>query len=364
MRLRPLALLLLTALAACGNKEGDAKPAAPSSAAAASASAPAPAARPVEPRVEALAKAALPCKGTLGFDSGCAGFKAWRDAQADFANGKGDASLVAMLADPDEWTRLLAASQLNRYGKVFPKDKALAADVLAAAEKEKSKLLDRELGEAVGRIAVRETGTMDRVKALVKAPSASEKLRSGVVSQLLMSNPDDEAVYDLVRDAVNDPDKTVAFWALHGFWMGGGGRPDATCQVFFDHLEDPDESVAGEAQSSLGWYHKGNCATRYDALLDVLEKRTKSGTGDATKAMWAAQHLCEDEKATAKQKKRAADVARAFAGAKGGPPAARADALGSVVACDPAGGKAFAAKFKSDPERFVSDKAAWILATK
>ena len=317
----------------------------------------------VDPKIDALARAVLACKTyDQSFDLACPAMKAWNDAKDDFNEGKADASLVAMLADPDEKIRYLGAYKLNQYGKAYATDKALAGAVVAAAEKETSKFAGYEVGAAVGRVLVRETGTFDRVKALVKKHELAE-VRRGILSTLLFNNQDHEPVYNLVRDAVKDSDKSVAQQALSSFWVGGGKKMDATCQLYVDHLENPNDDLAASANNYLSWYKR--CATKYDALLDSLERRVKAGSVTSISYVMAARHVCEDVKATDGQRKRGAAIGRAVARKKDGKSWIRSAALDTVMKCDAGdGGRAFVGTFAKDPEKSLADKAAELLAKK
>jgi hypothetical protein len=358
MNLRLPALLAFAALVpACGKKGGEA--ALSVSAEKQAAEAPAPA---VDARVDALARAALGCKTyDASFDSSCPGMKAWSDAREGFAEGKEDASLVAMVGDPDEKMRYLGAYKLNQYGKGFKSEARLAGAVVAAAEKEKSKFCGYELGAAVGHIQVHETGTFDRVKAMVKRHDVPD-LRRGIVSNLLFNNQDYDPAFELIREAVKDGDKSVAQQALSAFWTGGTRRGDATCKVYAENIETPNEELAAEASNYLAWF--GQCSSHYDELIDSLEKRVKAGAVGSSSFLSAARHVCEDVKSTDKQKKRAAEIGRTVAGKKDLKPWVRSTALDTVMKCDAAGGRAFVGKFKKDPEKVVADKASELLGKK
>ena len=359
----PVVLALTTLTAACGHKNGDAAPA-DSGSPAASAAKPA-AASAVDPKIAAMAKAAVACKAyDSSFDSSCPAMKAWSDAKDDFNEGKADASLVAMLGDGDEKVRYLGAYKLNQYGKAFKTDKALAERVIAAAEKEKSKFTGFELGSTVGRVLVRETGTFDRVKAMAKKHDVPD-VRRGILSQLLFSNQDYDPVYGLVRDTIKDPDKAVASQALSAFWVGGSRKSDDTCQIYVDNIDNPDDNLASEASNALSWC--GRCAPKYDALIASLEKRVKAGPGAVASPSYAtaARHVCEDAKATDAQKKKAAEIGRGIAGKKDFKAWVRTSALETVVKCDTGnGGRSFVGKFKGDAEKSVADKAKELLAKK
>jgi hypothetical protein len=358
--LRRRIAIALVILAACDDKGG----AGPSP----SASAPPPAsARPAgpvpDPKVEAMARGVLACKAwESSFDTSCPAMKAWSEAKADFDEGKSDAALVALLADGDEKLRYLAAFKLNQYGRAFKTDRALASAVVAAAEQEKGRFAAYELGAAVGRLRTRETGTFDRVRAIVERRDTGE-LRRGILSQLLYANGDDDAVFQLAQRAVKDPDPAVALAALTSFWTGGASRADATCQLYADNLDNPNDELAAEATNALSWYKR--CSSRYDALLDSLDKRVKAGPArlGSTSYVTSARHVCEDPKATDPQRARAAAMARTVA-QRDYAAWVRSSALDTVVTCDKAGGRAFLAPFKADPEKSVADKAKELLAKK
>jgi hypothetical protein len=354
----PLALAAGLVLG-CGNKAGDDKPAASGSAAASAAAAGA-----VDPKILAMATAASACKSweSGGFDSSCADYKKYSDAKDDFNDGKADASLVAMLADPNEKIRYLGAYKLNQYGKTFKTDKTMAAAVVTAAEKEKTKFAAYEIGSAVGRILVRDTGTFDRVKAIVKKHDVPD-MRRGILSNLLFNNSDYDPVYALDKDMVKDADKSVAMAALTAFWTGGSRKADETCHLYADNIENPNDDMAAEASNALGWW--GRCSSKFDMLLDSLEKRVKANNVSSASYASAARHLCEDAKSNDKQKKRGADLGRKIADRKDNKAWVRSSALETVMKCDTSNsGRSFVGKFKKDPEKSVADRANELLAKK
>jgi hypothetical protein len=356
-------LLAVAALAtACGTKSGGDAPGSASGSATAATPAATAAPTSVDPRIDALARAAAACKAyDTSLAMSCPAMKAWSDAKEDFDAGKSDASLVAMLADRDEKMRYLGALKLNQYGKTFRREKGLAEGVVAAAEREKSKLDGNELGAAVGHILVRETGTFERVKALVQKHDLPD-VRRGVLSNLLYANQDDDAVYALVRDTVRDPDKTVAMAALASFWTGGIRKGAETCQLYFENIDNPAPDLSAEASNALAWF--GQCSSRYDGLLDSLDARVKAGTVGSTLYAASVSHLCADARTTDKQRARAAGIARDVAQKKEIKPWIRASALDAVMKCDPANGRAFVGKLGGDPEKSVADKARQILGSK
>ncbi len=322
--------------------------------------------------VDALSRAALGCKTyDQGFDLTCPAMRAWSDDHEDFIEGKADAALVGMLASPDEKIRYLAADKLKDHGKTYASDKGLAEAVVAAAEKEASRFAAYELGEVVGRIQVGPTGTFDRIKALVAGPALVD-LRRGIVTGLLFNNRNDERVYVLVGSVVKDSDHALAETALNSLWLSSGKRMDITCQIYADHLHDPDDEIAAMASNFLSWQRR--CSSRYDALLDGLEQRVGTAAGHdggalsglgSTSYLTAATHVCEDPKASEAQRKRAAEIGRRVAAGKDLSGSLRGSALETVLRCDPSdAGRTLVGTYRQDPEKYVADRARELLRKK
>jgi hypothetical protein len=315
--------------------------------------------------VESLARSALACK-TLGttFDATCPAMKAWTDAREGFEGGKADAALVALLADGDEKVRYLAAFKLNQHGAAYRTDRALAQATIRAVAHEKSSFAGFEVGSALGRIRVSETGTLPALASIVKDKDCPT-LRLGVLGNLLNANPDVAAVFDLVKSTVKDPDRTVGLGALRAFWTGGAKNPAATCDVYAENVDNADGAIAAEASNALSWY--GKCQAQYDALLDSLDRRVTTGASalGAAQYMTAARHVCADGAASAKQKQRAAQIGRAVASKTEVKTWVRGSALDTVWACEPnASARSFVSGFKADPEKPLADKARDLLAKK
>ncbi len=315
----------------------------------------------IDPKILALAKKAAACKTyETSFDSSCADYKAWSDAKDDFNEGKNDASLVGLLEDPDEKLRLLGAEKLFQYGQGYQTDKALSARVIVAAEKELTKFAGYDVGRVAGSVKVRETGLFDRVKAMI-AKHPVERIRRGILSRFLSSNDDNDAVFAVVRDTVNDSEPEVAGAALSSFWGSGYKKPEAVCAVYRANIDNARDELAADASNSLAW--TGRCSADYDALLASLEKRANTtGKWSSSSYSSADRHICEDTKASGPQRKRAAAVARKVAETKTGQKAwTRAAALDAVIKCDPKLGPGFVGKFKSDPDKTIQDKVKELL---
>jgi hypothetical protein len=90
-----------------------------------------------DPRVMALAKTAAACKFEESyFDEECPGYKAWKDDEPLFADGKGDDTLLSMLGDKDAKIRVLAADKgFSDPGKITG-NAARARELFAIVQRE------------------------------------------------------------------------------------------------------------------------------------------------------------------------------------------------------------------------------------
>ena len=179
----------------------------------------------------------------------------------------------------------------------------------------------------------RDTGTFERLQALIKNPD-SVPLRRAVLDNLLYNNRDYDPGYALTREMVKVGNKLGAVTALLAFGIGGGNKPDETCQSYFDNIGSSDENMAAVAFDNLARW--GRCAGKFEPMLDSLERRFKATNAPvAVSYCWSIRYLCEDGNANAAQKKRAAANVRKILQRKENRPAARAFAWEAVLVCDP-----------------------------
>lgn len=178
-----------------------------------------------DPAIVALAKKALttckweggPEKAFAGFVSDCAELKAWNDEKEMFADKKGEATLVAMIEDPDEKVRYLAEKRLASDLDWNFKDNKLAARVLTVAEKNKELREYDPLGAIVGSTVLEDATLFPRIKALLAVQGLNINMRNAIISRLFPSNPENADVLALTREAaksVATPDDKNARTAL------------------------------------------------------------------------------------------------------------------------------------------------------
>jgi hypothetical protein len=297
-----------------------------------------------DPAVVALLKAALACKPSVP----CTGALAWDGSEDEFVHGRADPTLVSLLEDPDERVRVLAARKLARHGAPFRTERALAERVVAAAEAERGERAAPLLG-----------GLVARVELLARRHPLAV-LREAVVEGLFRNNPSSVEAFDLTKNLVGDPDHAVRVAAVGAFWVGGDHWSEETCRFWFDHIDDPrDEDVAARASELLT--RSGRCQAETDALLESAEKRFRAARTDRPAFAAALRNVCEDRKSTDAERARAGALARRLVQEKSIETAVRVEALPAVLACDPAGGRAFVNGFATDKDPEVRDRAVGLL---
>ena len=313
-----------------------------------------------DPRVLELLRKALACKWeAAGPSEWCDDARAWREAREMFEGGRADGPLVTLLADVDDRVRLLAAQNLAVFGQRYRSDKVLAGGVVRAAEGEESARVAPYLGAALARIDVDKTELFDRVRA-VAAKHALVALRVALVSALAQGSPGSTAVFTLTLDLLRDPEKEVRAAALGALWTAGSRHPEEACRAWRDHMDDgADDDIAARSCDYLTW--AGNCQLHYDAMLDSEERRFKAGRTSKPLFAKALGNVCEDPKTTATQKARATELLRRVAEQKTSDRDVRGAALGDVMRCDSATGRAFVQRYVTDDDAHVRDRAVDLL---
>jgi hypothetical protein len=313
-----------------------------------------------EAQVVDLATKALACGFT---DDGpvveCDAARAWRDARDVFAGGREDATLVEMLGRTDDRARYLAAENLAVFGERYRADKSLATRVVLAAEREKSSRVAGLLGEAVAKIDVDATDLFDRIRAMAMKHDLLP-LRTAIAASLAEHNPSSGPSFTLTLDLLRDREKEVRVAAIGALWMCENRHPAEACGAWRDHIDDPDDDdLSARACDYLSW--SGHCQSAIDALLDSEERRFKAGK--TTEALFAKAlgNVCEDVKTTRTQKERATDLVRSMVEQASTARPARGAALAAVLRCDTTNGRAFVARFATDPDPFLQARARDLL---
>lgn len=363
-------LSLASAVLLAGCPEKDAPTATPPITSRASASATSLAALPSasiakapDARALELARRAIACRWDATAPSqDCEDAKLWREARDVFDGGRADAMLVGLLEDADDRARHLAAWNLNVFGERYRTDKALAERVVLVAEREKSERVGAPLGAALSRIDVERTELFDRTRAIAMK-HALLSLRTALAATLAKNNLGSLPAFTLTLDLVRDPEKDVRAAALGALWQCSSRRPEETCRAWRESIDrTDDEELAARASDYLTW--AGACQSSFDALLEVEEKRFKTGRMSSPLFTKALGNVCEDAKASSSQKGRALELAKRMVEQKTTHRLVRSGALEAILRCDSAGGRAFVQRFGDDEDPFVKERARDLLKPK
>jgi hypothetical protein len=126
-----------------------------------------------DPKIMQLATAAAACKWEDDHfvdEDECAAYKAWKDEEDLFADGKGNDTLFAMLGDPDVKMRILATEKSIDEERKYFSDRGKAAQLLALVKAEQNEEVARDLTRYVTRLDAEALGIESDVLALAKSP--------------------------------------------------------------------------------------------------------------------------------------------------------------------------------------------------
>lgn len=313
---------------------------------------------PRDPKIDKLAKGALDCKvEDEVFDEECAAYKAWVEEEPLFAEGKGNATILAMLEDADVKVRLLAAARGFEDAKAFMADKDNAVRLFAIAKKETSATVGHELGGWVTHVDVRKAGLEKELKAFAKHPVA--KFREALAFYLVSRNQSPVAV-EVVTLLIDDPEVSVRERAIGS--LSTGGMTPATepiCKLLTKQLARADELAA----SALWAGSSSQCKGMDEQVVAELEKRvadpSKIGHGGIRFSL-AAGGVCGRTKSP-ELKQKAFEVLRKLSDPKVDAPT-RGATLDDFARCDRAGAEKILASLARDKDKSLAASASKELA--
>jgi hypothetical protein len=345
-RLLPLPALLL--LAACGGApptpavEGASGPApsAAASAGAAPADEPAPAPGSRDPKIAALAKAALDCKFEEGeFDTECPAYKAWTEEEALFEDGHGDDTIFSMLGDPELKVRLLVADK--DISAPYWESKEHAKTLVTLGKAEQNDNLSNRLGMHAAMVDWQTLGLAASLKDL--AQHAPQPFRRALAYHL-NSYFQTPAVIEVDQILIEDADKSVADTAVEG--LGRGDTTEPLCKLLTAQMTRNDfrHSTALWAGSSA------SCAGMKELVAAELAKRIADPTKVTKDTGWdyvrAARNVCRGKSPELQSKGLA--LAKKLADARIPDTYTRRRSLDAIVECDPKAGAAFVGTLLKD----------------
>lgn len=308
-----------------------------------------------DPKIVALANAALACPVEDGaFQEGCPAFTAWVENEELFADGNGDATIFAMLGDSDEKVRMLAAEKSIDAGEFFS-DKARATKLFAIAKKETNANVANVLGGYVVNVDAETLGLGVELRALAKHPVPG--FRTTLASYLAVKFQSPSAL-EVVELLIDDSERSVRRAAIGSLSSGGRTPPvEPVCELLTKQFSRTDDLVATALQAGSS----SRCADMGDVVVDELTKRVADpatitnsvGVGFA----FAASAVC-NRTSTFAVKKKGYEVGRKLADKKVQDPNTRRAAMNVLASCDPAAAQGALAEFAKDKDAFVAKAAA------
>lgn len=295
--------------------------------------------------VASAEKAATCTFGETAIEYDCAELVAFKKSIESVDPAKGNPTFVSLVEEKDEKLRWLGVYALSYAGKGHGDDAALVGRLAAAAGKETSKLVARDLGELVGRAGSGE--------AVAKA-HALVAMRVGAVTGMIYGGraKDVEAAVAFAKD----PEPDVRRAVVDALLTVPKELNEKACAAWLVAMKDEKETVAAAATHKLTITRKGgDCQRDFDAVLSNVEARARAGALDH--GLWG-QTLDEMyARASDAQKKKALEVARLIASNTTHATGARNSALRAVWRHDP-GAKPFLAKLQNDKDSYVAIEAA------
>lgn len=308
-----------------------------------------------DPKVVALAGAAAKCKFEEGyFDDECKAYKAWRDEEKLFADGKADLTVLAMLEDADVKQRVLASDKGFDDSKKLLADKANVLRLIAAAKKETHVQVARTFAQYLSRAELEKLEVFGELDGLLKHPLP--ELRASLGFNLYANKQTPERLA-FTKKLLADTDPKVPADALKGLSMGAArGKSPEACKLMGEQIARPEGDALWQVATS-------ECTSVFDALATALLERASDpvrAAKDGVSLSLATGAMCRA--GTDAHKKKGFAAAKALADAKVKNANVRASAVDALVGCDKAGAKVVLGAMAKDPDKYVAERATKALA--
>jgi HEAT repeat protein len=312
-----------------------------------------------DPKIMQLAKGAATCTFEDDrFDDDCAGYKAWKEEDDLFSEGKANETLFAMLGDPDVKMRVLATDKSidNEYFD----DHAKVARLIALVKAEHDDAVARDLMQYLTKTDVDKLGVASEISALAKSPSAT--VRTSLAS--IISRNQGPTAIAILRTLLEDSDHDVRREAISSLSTGGiTPGVESVCKLLGEQIARTDD-LAGDA---LWAGSSSKCSGMDKRVIDELKKRV-ADPSQVTNAVGIGYQLAVSgvcrRTSSPELKKAGFAIAKALVSPAVKDSNTRRSALDALVTCDPTGAVAVVRSLTTDKEKFVADGAKKILAAK
>lgn len=298
----------------------------------------------------ALANAAAKCKYEDNyFDEECKAYKTWRDEEKLFEEGKGDATLLAMLEDKDVKMRVLATDHgFDSFEKVAA-DKGNAARVFAAAKTESHPSVASSFGSYLARIDFEKLGMEKDLEGFLKHPSKELRAGLGFYMYAVKQTP---FRLDFTKKLLSDAEPKVVADALKGLSLGASrGKAPEACKLMGEQIARPEGDALWQVASS-------DCKSIYDQLGNELVKRSSDPAKAAKEGVGmslAIGSMCRSGETVHKAKGFLA--AKLLTDAKIKNSNVRSAAVMELGTCDKTAAKPVLTALTKDADKYVAEQA-------
>lgn len=270
-------------------------------------------------------------------------------------------TVIELCADSDPRVRALCSFVLEFDSLESIRNKAQAATLLDAFEKERSTKACIGMARAIGYINTEKTGDEERINQLLKSHPVAG-CREGILEHFISLSSSEQRYDYLVNTAKADPSPALRRAAARGLGNASFSdkRKQNSCKVWLEMIDESGQEYAGLAASLLAT--EDACEGLWDELLKKVDTAVAAGKA-ASPMESVACILPRQKKAKAEQKSQSLALAKKIVENEKNPEPLRAKALACVGAYDPEG-KAFAAKFVDASAAEVKKAAAKVAEAK
>jgi hypothetical protein len=313
-----------------------------------------------DPEIVELAHAALACKFEQGaFDFDCVEYRAWAQNEAIFVDGRGDNTVLSMLADRDERMRVLAIRRGFRHPEKYLAVKEHAAIVLAAAANETNERVSQSIAYLVVAIDADALDLGIELRALAKHPSLGFRR---ALARFVAKRKTPSAI-DTFEILLNDREHDVQEYALIGLaGIDYDGTPPNSrlCNILSTQL-DRKGSLYVAALYGAGCSFCMGMARRAIAEISNLVAEPSNVTAEmGLYFSLATRHSCEMSKADGLNEQAFA-IGKKLVDPRILSETTRVAAMGVLVSCDPKRAHNVLRGLVDDKTQLVADSARRML---
>lgn len=217
--------------------------------------------------------------------------------------------VASWLTSDDPRDRHIAALLLERFGRRYTRDPALAARVVDAWTAEQVPGNWREMAGALERIDLDATNLLTRVDAESRGPR-EPGARALWILGALKRHPRSEATFALIKGRLDDRDSIVSQWAMEALRHSKTHEAEV-CAVAAQWVSTRDDD-RGVRIAVETFFQVDGCGEELATLLGAVESHLANG-GSGRERVQALVQVCEHPAVTEALRERAARAAERLA---------------------------------------------------